>query len=550
MDVLLSTNEQKKIEINEKITKIIDDYHDIKVINAKEHKKLLKLCDDNMNVIKLRQFIETINKICQKPLIDLLRIKMQLFDDAYSNTNNKLTYQKDNLLDKIIESSQNIVYTNDQKKAMKSMMDFLFDDEENVFLCSGYAGVGKTTIIVELMLILIRFGIINSVVFTAPTNKAVNVMKAKFKSYQSYLNNDDAIDKTKIKNTKIDFITIHKLLKFEMDFDMDGEIIFVKNASDSLINKYDVVLIDECSMISIKLIESIFIEISKAKTKKISKVIFSGDPAQLNPVNETESMLFSKDLTNCNLKDESLKLFVNMKEITLKDVVRSKIENVTKICYQFRLWAIDGSNEPDILKYINKKKGAFAYNDKKDWLNACMNYYKNGEKNNIILTWTNRQCDEYNYKVRQQLFKKTKLEKFEVGDILMLNDFYSSDEIMSLVEEPTKKDVIRLYTSEQIIVVGVETITKQFDDFVKKTNLQIFDTPSGKHYQSKYYGLIDKINSSKNEYLSWKLTVKKMENINEPTTFIIYILNDKFEKKFTYEKDYISNKIKALKNLG
>ena len=61
------------------------------------------------------------------------------------------------------------------------------------------------------------------------------------------------------KGINIDFITIHKLLKYKTDFDEDGSLIFVKNEMGSLIRNYDIVIIDECSMIGIQILEQIYL---------------------------------------------------------------------------------------------------------------------------------------------------------------------------------------------------------------------------------------------------------------------------------------------------
>ena len=45
-----------------------------------------------------------------------------------------------------------------------------------------------------------------------------------------------------------------------------------------------------------------------------------------------------------------------------------------------------------------------------------------------MLTWTNKASNIYNNKIRQILFNKTNLNKIEVNDILILNDYYNYKE--------------------------------------------------------------------------------------------------------------------------
>jgi hypothetical protein len=91
---------------------------------------------------------------------------------------------------------------------------------------------------------------------------------------------------------------------FSTDYSIDGNMIFVRDKkSSSLIPNYDIVIVDECSMINLDMIDAIFEEVRNIKNmkskgfKKTPKIIFSGDPAQLPPVNEDESSIF------CNKKN-------------------------------------------------------------------------------------------------------------------------------------------------------------------------------------------------------------------------------------------------------
>ena len=80
-----------------------------------------------------------------------------------------------------------------------------------------------------------------------------------------------------------------------------------------------------------------------------------------------------------------------------------------------------------------------------------------------ILTWTNKQCDEYNNEIRKILFKSNekdqqdKIDTFANGDVLMLNDFYSMKQ--------DKDDSNKFYTSEQIKVIELELVEKQIGTF-------------------------------------------------------------------------------------
>ena len=59
----------------------------------------------------------------------------------------------------------------------------MINDTLRTFGLYGFSGTGKTTTIVEIVSNLLKTRLIKSVAFSAPTNKAVNVMKTKFEKY-------------------------------------------------------------------------------------------------------------------------------------------------------------------------------------------------------------------------------------------------------------------------------------------------------------------------------------------------------------------------------
>ena len=106
-----------------------------------------------------------------------------------------------------------------------------------------------------------RHVFIGELAFTAPTNKAVNIMKSKMRSNLKSLaeiitgrkynnenfNLDDVIDDINHFGVKVDFITIHRLLNYKNDFDTEGDRIFIRGGSSSITN-YEVVIVDECKL--------------------------------------------------------------------------------------------------------------------------------------------------------------------------------------------------------------------------------------------------------------------------------------------------------------
>jgi len=570
-------------------------------INLLEYTYLTDYYNDKGTIVNSTWFIEIINKLDDKEMCILIE---KIFPDLYKKCeDNKIKTKITKLTESIVKDKKECIeFTDDQLEAIKQLFDFLPDFNKKAYGLYGYAGTGKTTTIVEVLTFLLKKKLIKSVVFTAPTNKAVNVIKSKFKGYlielyNSYfekdppkdLNFDEILDRLYDAGMKIDFITIHKLLKFEMDFGSDGELIFVKGNGESLVGQYEIIIIDECSMIPIKLVEHIFTELrTKAQKKsnnyrKIPKVIFLGDPAQLPPVNEDLSIIFLKDQSKFKLEDyikastdntesndaffdavrgDSLKNkhklltdeIIKMPTITLKKVMRSKLDSVTKVCYQFRLWAIGKTSIPKLKDLIKDGVSAYQYDQSKiktesEWFKKCLKYYKAGQNCNIILTWTNKQADAYNQKLRQLLFKKEKVNRFEIGDILMLSDFYNMDDGKEDYLDDSEEK--KFYTSEQIKIVKIDECVKRTIDFNINMNKKALKLQNSKTYGDQYKKTIDLINKlTTRSYMCWKLLVQRLtesQEKNKQENHVIYVIHENEYGKWLKERDFISDSIKRLR---
>ena len=176
-------------------------------------------------------------------------------------------------------------FSTDQLEAIESIKQFLDkSSKEKTLLFQGSAGTGKTSVINHI------FNLSKykewRICLAATTNKAVAVMQQMNSS----------------KRDTLEFSTLHKLLKTKRVIDVNGDAQFVVNQNAIFgkktkksgnpetknINSYNVIVIDEASMISSSLFNSLMEVIHKVK----GKIIFTGDRMQLNPVNEDESDVF------------------------------------------------------------------------------------------------------------------------------------------------------------------------------------------------------------------------------------------------------------------
>lgn len=520
----------------------------------------------NNGICNLKWIIEQIDIIKNYKISELMSTTFgRLF-----KYNNNLTINKN--IKYYLTRTDTINLTPEQKKAMQIMYNFLIDHTKNIIGVYGYAGTGKTTTIVEFVSYMIQNKYLKRVVFTAPTNKAVNVIKNKIKPYikkfakilferdiSDNFNFDDEIDFLEQNGIILNFITIHKLLMFKTDFSVDGDTIFVRNNKQStMISKFELVVIDECSMISTPIIECIFDDLRKLSIGyNTPKLIFSGDPAQLPPVNEDDSTIFCKSRKELpykkykknieykqsntiisNMDDmmkQKYKLLITdlfkMKNILLQHVVRSRIDNVTQICYELREWVVN-DKMPVLIKYrecigvnyFDNIKGINKINS--EWFVKFLNSIKNNISC-IIITWTNQQTTVYNEYIRRQLFSGS-AKKFEPRDILMLSEFYALDFGEDVVKQ-------KLYTSEQIKVESAKLMDVPINCFQMLTNSGLKRMKQIIKIEGLIKNLIDDINETycKNTvFTCWILQVNKCDDNIKNTIIVVDDVSSVKYKKF------------------
>lgn len=159
------------------------------------------------------------------------------------------TYIDDTTFNEIfteIEKQNDIEYAQTQRKAIKEAF------ENNVFILTGGPGTGKTTIIKAMIDIFSMYGMI--VELCAPTGRAAKRMG---------------------ETTGLETKTIHRML--EAQTRDNDETIFVRNENYPI--EADAIIIDECSMIDLKLMASLL-----RALKKETKIVMIGDINQLPPV--------------------------------------------------------------------------------------------------------------------------------------------------------------------------------------------------------------------------------------------------------------------------
>lgn len=169
----------------------------------------------------------------------------------------------------------NIILENDQQEiydAIISNIDYAKSHNDiYVGVIKGYAGVGKTTLVTQLVSRLSRG---YKIAMTSPTHKANRVMTRMI----------DRITNGK-PSSPIEVRTIHSFLGLKMGYEKSKKVLKVDPSRQKSLPRVDILIVDEASMVSDELLHYIH---RQAHMQVNVAIIFVGDPCQLPPVEDTK----------------------------------------------------------------------------------------------------------------------------------------------------------------------------------------------------------------------------------------------------------------------
>jgi len=275
-----------------------------------------------------------------------------------------------------------IITFNDEQYEGISRIRHWLKNGETFFTLAGYAGTGKSTCIKKIIDEYRR-----SIVVSAPTHKAKKVL---------------------IDTTDQQAQTLHALLGLRPDVDLDN---FNPNepefgpVAEPKIGDYDFVIIDEASMIN----EDLYNMIVERTKNTTTKVLFMGDPAQIPPVGEKESVVFSQpheiyQLTKIERQNDTNPLWL------IYDTLRNNLTQPS-----------GGFKRRTMMNDLGE--GVIFTMDKDVFRNSILEKYKSEDfklKSDYakVIAWRNATVMAANNVIRTSLFGKD-TDFIEIGDILM-----------------------------------------------------------------------------------------------------------------------------------
>lgn len=256
---------------------------------------------------------------------------------------------------------ERVALNSDQHVAVAALLDYIADPypENWYFTFSGYAGTGKTFCMRE---VVARCAYSHSnFAYTAPTNKAAKVLR----------------------NVTGSACTIYSLLGLRID--KSGELKQLVAGKPADLSEIDVIFLDEASMVN----KNLFAILKYECERQDVKVVFMGDPAQLPPVGEAFSPIWTGDigatLTHVMRHDNQI--------LHLVTTIRTVMDSFTPSI------AIKSDNDADggVWKLVKNdfKKSIFAA--------AANGDFADGVTAKVV-AWRNVRVAEYNNLIRSAIF--------------------------------------------------------------------------------------------------------------------------------------------------
>lgn len=352
---------------------------------------------------------------------------------------------RNNMIELEVGDGRTITLNSQQEAAVNNIFEW-YHSGDKLFRLSGFAGTGKTTITKHVIAKLQEQSVLGRsmrICVAAPTHKAVKVIH---------------------RATDFPGHTLARLLGMSADIgieEFDPEKPEFKQKKPPIIGDYDLVILDEISMVNTPLFEVILKEVKKSSTVR---VIFLGDSFQTPPIGEAISPVFTShaitwasELTQVERQDDDdpvLGIHVAIRGNPNSDT--DLFEHVSAV--NSKGHGIQFLENSEFAKEVLAAFTSEAYTEDPDYAK--------------ILCWSNKQCRYWNTNLRRRRMQALHLDNvpplmtMEIWpimqeDVMMAFNGYenklanSNDYLVLRVEESEMS--VRYPTSGGAKVVRVKT---------------------------------------------------------------------------------------------
>lgn len=352
----------------------------------------------------------------------------------------------------------------------------------------GYAGTGKSTLISEIINDMSDY---YSIATTSPTHKANAVLR-------------DMISETDANMDQVVISTIHSFLGLKLVYQKNKQVLVHDPRSDLSNRHVDILIIDECSMIS----DNLFKHIIEQAHRVRRAIIFVGDPCQLPPV-ETENLV---DVGNLSPS------FGIENQYVLTEVLRQALDNpIIRIATQIRECIGTPINPMAIIDEIIDLDTIIRVDTDDEFLTLYKQYIETTDPSelfdnvfrNKIVAYTNFKVNMCNRLIRNWVIDNPNNIEFVEGEPIVFETVTQNCPftVQEMIQCPElKKDSymgidcwqMKLTGSKYIYVVGPDSVIAYdayLEDLVNKINTKMKNPLTKREYTwQDYYIIKEKIN--------------------------------------------------------
>lgn len=338
-----------------------------------------------------------------------------------------------------------------QADAFMLIRDFIADrNTDDMFVLKGYGGTGKTYLVKRVIEYINKHYSGSKIAVTAPTNKAVQVLKSK----------------NEFKSWNIAYQTIHSLLGLTETITADGRVIFTDKNGNNSLSKFKFLIIDEVSMLQDEIFNMI------RKYSSTIKIILMGDPAQIPPVGKDDCLPFKISLSR--KYEEGYTLTEIMRQAKGNPIVEASFairENLTSENPVTNL-RTDKDHNGHGLVWLNSEtdRDELLHQLEAHFTSALFKLDPDYAK---VIAWRNRSVDTVNSKIRHMIYGPT-LQKIMPGEKLLANSPIFSED-MEIIFNTSEEFQIASYqiVNKTKSIGGMKFTGKVYECRVNKGALRI-----------------------------------------------------------------------------
>lgn len=310
--------------------------------------------------------------------------------------------------DPLPENTDQPLFSDDQKLAWSRIKNWVETEGGSTdFVLRGYAGTGKTFMMRQLQQ---NYGY--RVVFTAPTNKAAKVLASSVGAGAR---------------------TTHSALGLKME-QQDDVLVLVASERLPKLPSDTILVVDEASMVSSQL---------RSRIQDVCKslgirVLYVGDPLQLNPVGETRSEVWKLDLP--------LTSKANLRKVMRFDNQLLQLATDVRTVLKSRDW-----DALEVRSNNDGKEGVWLHRGRNAWNNSWLEKIESPRDciATKALAWRNATVNQLNQTMRRHLGFK---------------EVYNTGEIMLLAQPIEKDGGIIAHTDDEFEILDVQRRVIVADD--------------------------------------------------------------------------------------